>query len=90
MKDLSNFESKSAPSVSDKKEEDYQAEEDARILEKFSQIIGNPVRHKRAQAKLSEKMASLKKAHTVMKRMPRTRSQKEFEEDREASGARRY
>ncbi len=72
------------------KEKEFRAEEDARILQKFGEIVNDPQRHARAKSKLVSMIASMKRAHSVMGKGKKISAQAEFEKTRESQGAKKF
>ena len=63
--------------VDAKNDADYQAEEDARTLERMGEIMGDPKRHARAKKQMEKKMADTKRSHSVVKKVMGMGLQKE-------------
>ena len=50
-------------------EEKWQAEDDARTMQRFGEIMGDPKRHERAKKKLDEMVADMEKSKKAMEMM---------------------
>lgn len=58
-----------AISPSQKSEDDFQAEEDARTMQRMGEIMSDPKRHGRAKKQMEKIMADMKKTEMAMTKM---------------------
>ena len=56
-------------STDKKQEEEWQAEEDSRTMQRMGEVMSDPKRHERAKKKMEEMMAQMEKSKKAMEMM---------------------